>query len=477
MDENFFGLTDTGKFRDSNEDAFLAHKPMDGQVILAAVIDGVGGYSGGEVAAKLTHDTVSDYFKVNSADANQLPRLRESLVLSNTAIALERQLHDEHRQMACVATLVLVDIEQNKLYYAHVGDTRLYLLRDGGLVKLSHDHSFVGFLEDSGRLTEKEAMNHAKRNEIDKALGFDGILPNEEYIETGESPFLPGDHILLCSDGLTDLVNKKAMETILFSNDSLETKAHKLIAAANNAGGKDNITVVLVANNKQSTPLKAVKPLHKSGKEVVAETPVIATEFKSEKPPKLIPKDKGSGAIPLLLTLVILLVVACAWLVYQQLQNKDRRGIFFDGSATTVAISKTETETRLLDQIDHAKRNEVFVINTSGQLPYIITDTIKLTADTLHIIGNGAVLTSGENFAGPAFFIAPSVKHLVLDSLTFTNFSTAIVVGGGQLQLQNITFTNCALPVQYNFGWFNNKTVTDTMGTKSVSVLAPLTTP
>ena len=104
--------------------------------------------------------------------------------------------------MACVLTLAVVDIEKNKFYYAHVGDTRLYLFRDNTLVKVSKDHSFVGFLEESGRLTEEAAMQHPKRNEINKALGL-GVKfsASDDYIETGESPFLPGDLLLLCSDG------------------------------------------------------------------------------------------------------------------------------------------------------------------------------------------------------------------------------------------------------------------------------------
>ena len=121
--------------------------------------------------------------------------------------------------MACVLTLVLADVEENKFYYAHVGDTRLYLLRDNSLVKVSNDHSFVGFLEDNGRLTEEAAMRHPKRNEINKALGFDEEqLLQPDYIETAESPFLPSDILLLCSDGLSDMINQKTITSILTSN-------------------------------------------------------------------------------------------------------------------------------------------------------------------------------------------------------------------------------------------------------------------
>jgi serine/threonine protein phosphatase PrpC len=109
--------------------------------------------------------------------------------------------------------MALVDIANNKFYYTHVGDTRLYLFRDS-LVKVSRDHSFVGFLEDNGKLSEEAAMRHPKRNEINKALGFDAQIASKDYIETGESPFLPGDMLLLCSDGLTDMVNNSAITSI-----------------------------------------------------------------------------------------------------------------------------------------------------------------------------------------------------------------------------------------------------------------------
>ncbi len=167
--------------------------------------------------------------------------------------------------MACVLTCVVADIKNNKLWYSHVGDTRIYLLRDHSLVKISTDHSAIGFLEESGRLSEEEAMRHPRRNEINKALGFEeDIAVIEDFIETGESPFLPGDTILLCSDGLTDMVNSSEITTVLNSDMSLSVKTKSLIDAANNAGGNDNITVVLIENNKQPERKKQPLPVRKN---------------------------------------------------------------------------------------------------------------------------------------------------------------------------------------------------------------------
>src|SRR5215213_5514902 len=250
MAENFFGITDTGKIRDNNEDTFIAQPVLNNQLIMACVIDGVGGYEGGEVAAAIAKENILKSFKNLSGDI--VDRMRAAFASAKEKIYKEKLDSGKNRSMACVVTLAIVDIKNNKFYYAHVGDTRLYLFRDQSLVKVTKDQSFVGFLEDSGRLSEDEAMNHPKRNEINKALGFDqhAVLTND-YVETGESPFLPGDTILLCSDGLTDLVNANNISSILLKKTTLEAKGKELIVAANNAGGKDNITVVLVQNNKR----------------------------------------------------------------------------------------------------------------------------------------------------------------------------------------------------------------------------------
>ncbi|GAB4092132.1 PP2C family protein-serine/threonine phosphatase [Flaviaesturariibacter terrae] len=255
MTELQYGLTDTGLLRSNNEDAFLALPLRDGRRLLC-VIDGVGGYEGGEVAAALARDVLAA-----AAGANQLAGiddLRAAFVRVQETILAAKEKEPRLAQMACVLTAVLTDEAHGQFQYAHVGDTRLYLFRDGSLVKISHDHSFVGLLEDSGRLSEAEAMEHPKRNEIDRALGFPGPFDPGSYIETGTSPFLPGDGLLLCSDGLSDLLSRAAMTEILLRPDDLRAKAAALVAAANKAGGKDNITVVLALHPGRRGPGKPV---------------------------------------------------------------------------------------------------------------------------------------------------------------------------------------------------------------------------
>src|SRR3954471_4677587 len=145
MAENYFGFTDTGKVRTNNEDTFIAQSVINDQFIVACVIDGVGGYQGGEVAARIAHDAILDHLRNKSNDIIGL--LKEAVGAANEAIYNEKRVSKANEQMACVLTLALVDIANNKFYFSHVGDTRLYLVRDQSLVKITHDHSFVGFLE------------------------------------------------------------------------------------------------------------------------------------------------------------------------------------------------------------------------------------------------------------------------------------------------------------------------------------------
>src|SRR6188474_1678777 len=287
MTENYFGITDTGKMRDNNEDDFIAEKILKDRYIMGCVIDGVGGYEGGEVATKIARETILHYFSIPSGDI--VTMMKEALKVANEKISEEKIKNSGHENMACVVTMAVADAKNKKFYYAHIGDTRLYLFRDNSLVKITKDHSFVGFLEDSGRLSETEAMNHPKRNEINKALGFTMMMnADEELIETGESPFLPGDILLLCSDGLSDMVRSDQITSILSNTGSLDEKAKELITLANNAGGKDNITVVLVQNTNKPLKQKATKPaVIKKNDQQQSDEPIIEMNEATFDPSKI----------------------------------------------------------------------------------------------------------------------------------------------------------------------------------------------
>jgi len=243
---NFFGQTDMGKLRTNNEDDLIFQSIWDENHVLGVAIDGVGGYEGGEVAAEIAKNTMVEYLE-EYPNGERLVLLQEAVTAANNRIVEERQKQPKLSQMGCVLTAILVETEKRQINMVHIGDSRFYQFHNGTLTKLSHDHSYVGYREDINDLTEEEAMDHPKRNEISRLLGDQKHQSDDrDFIEAKTFPLLPDSILLLCSDGLTDLVTKAEITTILSQTTSLEEKVQALIDKANEKGGKDNITVVLI---------------------------------------------------------------------------------------------------------------------------------------------------------------------------------------------------------------------------------------
>jgi serine/threonine protein phosphatase PrpC len=463
MAENYFGLTDTGRVRTNNEDTFITQKVMGNRMVLAAVIDGVGGYNGGEVAADIAKNVITD--RLSGLQGEIIPGMIDAFKLASKQIS-DRKLQDkELESMACVATMALVDIDNNQFFYAHVGDTRLYLLRDTSLVKISKDHSFVGFLEDSGRLTEDAAMNHPKRNEINKALGFTSQIDTDDsFIETGQSPFLPGDMLLICSDGLTDLVDRNGILDIITQNISLQDKATQLIAAANNNGGRDNVTVVLVQNNKTQQRPQATMPtslpIKKNDEADDGITSVRLSkntepEFKNKAP---MGQSKNNGLTLLLGFLCLVFLASTVWLFLAN--QKDTKPTSQTGN-TAIQKMRNAEEVKLQDAIDAFKGDTLVLSDTAFKQPIILTDTLHIDQDTLYIkVRGGITLQRDTNFDGPALAISSGNKVVVLDNLKFKDFNTAIDLGNTSLSLKNTQFINCKLHVQRKYDLPDSKAVT-----------------
>jgi len=464
MAENFFGLTDTGKVRDNNEDAFIAESVMSGRFIIACAIDGVGGYSGGEIAADIARNVIMERLSKPSGDLISV--MKASFIQANKKIIDEKQQNSEHSKMACVLTLALVDLENNQFHYAHIGDTRLYLLRDTSLVKVSKDHSFVGFLEDSGRIDEAGAMKHLKRNEINKALGFGrDIETQNDYIETGSSPFLPGDTLLLCSDGLTDMVNKEAITEVLIAKLSLEEKAGHLIGLANKNGGKDNITVVLVQNNtatawKPTVPIAATtESAAKKKTELIASSPMIEkvnepqASHKSESEHK-----KGNSINPLLGILCLLLLGSTLFLLWKTYKLSDIAGT----AAVPVAdTARNAGEIKLQDAINSLVGDTLILSDSVFRQAILLSDTLIIPQDSLFILTEGKITIKGDStFRGPAMMLSPESRFLFLDGIRFENLEVAISAKNDALYLRDVLFTNCKWPVQNNFIFPDNNYVT-----------------
>jgi serine/threonine protein phosphatase PrpC len=239
---NCGAATDIGMVRDRNEDRYWMDPPHGAFL----VVDGVGGQAAGERAAEVAVAAIREAIGEPAA-APPAARVREAIAAANNRIFAEAQQDPRVAGMACVLTLALVEGEQ--VTVGHVGDSRLYLIGPGAIRKVTSDHSPVGELEDGGELSEEEAMAHPRRNEVFRDVGSSPRSAEEEdFIEVRQCE-LPGDSaMLLCSDGLSDHLTSHHIRAIAerYSGDAAQM-ASSLVDAANQAGGRDNITAVFVA--------------------------------------------------------------------------------------------------------------------------------------------------------------------------------------------------------------------------------------
>ena len=230
------GKTDVGLKRTNNEDAFVLRPDLG----FWAVADGMGGAAAGEVASRIFVETATEAFASNSTEETQMDRVKNTFTLANRRMLDHVALHPDHAGMGCTAEVLA--ISGDDIFIGHVGDSRTYRLRNAELKQLSVDHSLVQEQIKQGLISEQDARNHAMRHVILRAVG------NKEPIEIDllKGKGQPGDIFLLCSDGLTDMVDDAAIRNCLNQGESLQVLADQLIDLAKAAGGKDNVTVVLV---------------------------------------------------------------------------------------------------------------------------------------------------------------------------------------------------------------------------------------
>jgi PPM family protein phosphatase len=228
--EHYSG-SDTGRQRRANEDSLMVRSP------LFVVADGMGGAQAGEVASKVAAET----FQVGLPDAVEPEGALAALVQQANAQIYElSHTNAEHAGMG--TTLTAIYVGEREVAIAHVGDSRAYCLRDGQLLRLTDDHSLVDELLRQGRLTPEEAIEHPQRSVITRALGIEGVVE----VDTRSLRGLPGDVYMICSDGLTTMLSEQLIAEVLLSQPRLRDAGEALIAAANQAGGRDNITVILL---------------------------------------------------------------------------------------------------------------------------------------------------------------------------------------------------------------------------------------
>lgn len=236
--------SDTGLQRANNEDRVY----LDEARGVFIVVDGVGGHAAGEKAAEIAAEVIPR--ELESLTGTVEERVRASITAANNEIYRVAQGNEEWRGMACVLTLAVAGDE--RITVGHVGDSRLYLVWNGTVKKLTSDHSPVGEREDQGELTELEAMGHPRRNEVFRDVGSWPHEPHDdEFIQIKSLPFHPEAALLLCSDGLSDVLTSAEISAIVEQYDGEPSKiAQMLVDAANEAGGKDNISVIFVAGSE-----------------------------------------------------------------------------------------------------------------------------------------------------------------------------------------------------------------------------------
>lgn len=228
--QTWAAVSDIGRVRTHNEDSVLAQPP------LFVVADGLGGHEAGEVASSIAVETVRDHAP-RRADA---PALARAVKSANRAVI--RAAREGVGRSGMGTTLTAALVEGTRIVLAHVGDSRAYLLHGRDLERLTEDHSMVADLIRRGQLTEAESRVHPNRSVITRALGTDGNMAADTYEVHADV----GDRLLLCSDGLTGMLEDPQIAEILGAYRDPNTAAHALIEAANEAGGHDNISVVIV---------------------------------------------------------------------------------------------------------------------------------------------------------------------------------------------------------------------------------------
>ncbi|MDF2568927.1 MAG: prpC [Sporomusa sp.] len=229
-----FAQSDIGMVRKTNEDSYVFSPPN-----LFVVADGMGGHVAGEIASNLGAKTIQEYLKKNSQLSDWEHILKEAIIQANTIIYQMSQSKSECLGMGTTVTAVYAD--GSEIYWGHVGDSRLYLLRGNMLEQITNDHSLVWELVQSGSITTAEALVHPHRNILTRAVGTSDTIS----VDSGRFLAQPGDRLLLCTDGLTNMVSEEDIFSICSHPGNLQEIVNKLVEQAKQAGGYDNITAII----------------------------------------------------------------------------------------------------------------------------------------------------------------------------------------------------------------------------------------
>jgi protein phosphatase len=251
MSFEFFSAVDTGRARSNNEDSVAVEESAG----LAVLADGMGGYNAGEVASGMLTSFIKTELgrwlqEAGESATDAEVRRAMDICVDNANRAIFNAANSNPQYAGMGTTLVLSVFRDNRLLVGHVGDSRAYRLRGGKLQQITRDHSLLQEQIDAGLITPEQAAFSANKNLVTRAVGVEDTV----LLETHLHEVLPGDLYLMCSDGLSDMLDDEAIAHVLQMHDSVTAAGSALIDAANDAGGKDNIAVVLVRAQGGPTP-------------------------------------------------------------------------------------------------------------------------------------------------------------------------------------------------------------------------------
>jgi serine/threonine protein phosphatase PrpC len=243
MHFEFASATDTGRARNNNEDSVVVDEPAS----LAVLADGMGGYNAGEVASGMATTFIKAelgrWLSEASAHATDTDvRRAMDICVDNANRAIFNAANSNPQYAGMGTTLVVAVFRESRLLMGHIGDSRAYRWRDGELAQITRDHSLLQEQIDAGLITPEQAAVSNHKNLVTRAVGVEDTVLLETHLHQTQ----PEDWILMCSDGLSDMVDDEEIAAVLRASDSLSSAAQALIQAANDAGGRDNISVILV---------------------------------------------------------------------------------------------------------------------------------------------------------------------------------------------------------------------------------------
>ena len=404
--------TDPGRVRRNNEDAF--HLDPDRGIFL--VVDGIGGHAAGEKAAAIAVERIRARLERQTGAPER--RIREAIAIANNEILAAARTNPEWDGMACVLTLAL--IENGTAFVGHVGDSRLYLIRRGEVRKVTRDHSPVGEREDAGEIGEAEAMRHPRRNEVFRDVGSEEHSPDDaNFIDMERLPFDAETALLLCSDGLSDQVASEEIRSAVERNaGDPDAAARALIDAANAAGGKDNVTVMIVEGERFTAPLSPAEVKPRRGKFWLIASAIANLALagalaymllKPPKPPLIIePRTLTAGAGGAYPSIAAALAAARNGDTVEVMAGEYREHVFLKSGVTL--RSRLAREARLIASpgnntavtasgVEHG-RLEGFLIAADAQNPLEIG---ILIANSSVIVGNNEIegAATGVQITGP----------------------------------------------------------------------------